>query len=622
MTFFKLAYRNLKSNLSRYSIYFFSIIFAITIYFLFVSVQFDETLSSISEGLYVGHGFLFGSQVILIFSALFVWYSNAFFIKSRKNEIGIFELLGVKKRQITAILLIENLILGIFALSIGIIVGTFLNKLFLMFVAYLLNIKIAIHFSVNIPAILYTLKFFLILFIINGISNLFIVYRYKLIELFQASKKREKMPSKKIIGAILGLILIIGGYIFALNTSMGSFVTDMLITLVVVVVGTELFFIYFLPYILLKLKENKNYYFKSIHLISTSNLLYRVKSFGRTLALIAILSASTLTAVGVTYSMIYTEQISKEQNYFYDISFSEQHIKDAKIKVDEYLSKTNYSINNELISKIKFGTINYQNSINYACFIKESDYYKAFEVKNIPYTKLANKFDSVFINIQGYSIGSYYNDKSFEYNNQSFNIIDYSSSALYNQNFSMAEYALVIKDELFNEIKSDSFNLYAYTLNKPLSKEDSTKLNDFLPFESDFTANTEYGFYQTINSKIYALMSAFVGLVFLVSTASILYFKLLIEATEYKSQFEILNKIGLNEKERQKIIRKQLQLVFFSPLIMGTLHSIVAINSFSNMIVINLWKPILFNVISYSLIYMIFYFLTKKEYNKILNSKY
>lgn len=622
MIFFKLAAKNLKSNVKRYSVYFFSIIFAITIYFLFMSVRYDPQVASISAHLKVGYGFYFGAQMILIFSALFIWYSNSFFIKSRKNQIGLFEILGIKKYQIIGILILENLIMGILALIISIFLGTVLNKLFLMFLAKFLGAPLKISFSICFPAIISALKFFMILFLVNGLSNAFIVCRYRLIELFQAAKKREKAVKKHSFWAILGALLILGGYIFALQTTARTFVSDMLITLGVVVLGTELFFIFFLPFLLSTLKENKRYYFKKINLVAISNLLFRVKSFGRTLALITILSASTLTAVGVSYSMLYYGALDKKNNYFFDLSYIEAEKEGQAADFRSELLAHNPP-KAEYITPVKKVMITYlvpykkgfRDRSTDALVVSESEYQKSFLLKNLRPDSLKDEAQTLWIGLGNFSLPTYAHVKSLSIENETFYVAKLSDISLHNQLYIDT---LVVKDEIYERIEGRNQTLHSFQFEAPLSEKwVRQNLHDKFPTLSVATPK-DYDVFDLMNFKIYTLMSGFIGLVFLVSTASILYFKLLIEATEYKKQFEILRNIGLHQREQKKIIQKQLLIVFLSPLIMGTIHSVVAINAFSNMMHINLWPPILFNVISYGLVYMIFYFLTKKQYVKIL----
>src|SRR5699024_4350059 len=131
MTLFRIARKNIRNNLNNYFLYFSSMIFSIVIYFTFISLKYDETIAVASESsMKISSVFNAASVILIIFVAIFIWYSNSFFTRKRKKEVGLYSLLGVRKKQIGRMLFYENFIMGIIALFIGILLGSILSKFF------------------------------------------------------------------------------------------------------------------------------------------------------------------------------------------------------------------------------------------------------------------------------------------------------------------------------------------------------------------------------------------------------------------------------------------------------------------------------------------------------------
>ncbi|MDD2503649.1 MAG: ABC transporter permease, partial [Clostridia bacterium] len=308
MTYFNIALNNLKKKFSSYLIYFISTIFSVTVFNIFCSIYYNPQFSQYRFGSgKMSILFKASAIAVILFSAVFVMYSNQFFIKTRKKEIAIYSLLGMKKRQIGMMLFYENIIMGILATACGVALGTLLSRFFSMFLLRLMAVGTNVIFTIRWQAIAATGIAFLILFSISSINAYSIIFRNKLVELLSASKEGERIPRYSVLCGLASMALIIAGYIVALTTNVNAGGFKLLLpaffVLMLVVTGTLLFFINFVPMVIMKLKRNIRFFYRTENVISVSQILYRIKANSKTLSVIAIMIAITITLISATYSI-------------------------------------------------------------------------------------------------------------------------------------------------------------------------------------------------------------------------------------------------------------------------------------------------------------------------------
>lgn len=636
MTLFNIALKNVKRNFKNYFLYFISMIFAIMIYDTFTSIRYNKEVDALigSSGS-IGSAFIAASVIIAIFAAMFIWYSNSFFTKNRKKEIALYSMLGVKKRQIGRMMFYENLAMGILALTIGIILGSLLSKVFIMLLVTLMGFSGNVKFAIIPKAIYNTVITFFILFLITSIHSYKIVYRFKLIDLFNASSKGEKEPKGSIIFAVLSLLLIGGGYAFYTKYFNALSIP---VTLITVVIGTYFFFSSFTVFIIKLSRKNKNQYYKGINMIGTSQLLHRIKSSSRSLATIAVLSATTLTTMGFSASVYYDFKTNQDRFFPFSYTFAIPN-KQTETNLDTIISgyPNNKVLNTVEVEGLKFkGKLpnidksNYgfvKNSIQTLNIVSESDFKKILKARNINENFVLNNSKEVILFDQYFNkrvFNSYKNtDLTIEFGQEkvNFKISDFRDYPLLNQN--TYSYAVIVKDDVFKKYY-DSNNSIIVKAYKVDNEKNCAALDNKLSIEqkSELQKNYYTSYYNnyTVNLSMYGLMifiSCFLGLVFLAATGSIIFFKQLSEATEDKERYILLKKLGVNKKEIKASISKQILIIFLTPLLMGAMHSIVAVSLLGKIFTSNLAIPVAVSIGAYTLIYMIYYFVTVNSYTKI-----
>ncbi len=286
MSLFSLSLKNVKNSLSNYVMYFISIVFSVFIFFTFKSIQYNNALLVLSNSKRVGiNG---ASIVIAVFSFLFIYYSNAFFFNRRKQEIGIYNLLGMRKNNIARLFLYESFIISIGAIIIGVTLGFLFSKLMTMLLMKLMGEFVIVKMNLSIKALIQTIIIFIVIFVIISIRNTLAIKRKKLIGLLKKESEIKIQKKTSIILGILGITLIIIGYLFATSNIIEQEIILAPLVLIVILPGTFLFFSSALSVILDIIKKNKIFYYKGRNLVAFSQLSYNIKSNSRILSTIAI----------------------------------------------------------------------------------------------------------------------------------------------------------------------------------------------------------------------------------------------------------------------------------------------------------------------------------------------
>ncbi|SHK56193.1 putative ABC transport system permease protein [Clostridium cavendishii DSM 21758] len=646
MSLFDIAVKNIKRNFSNYMLYFVSMVFSIMMYFIFSTMQYSDSVdkalkSSSSVKVAVG----LASGVLVLFVAIFIWYSNSFFTRKRKREVGLYSMLGVRKKDISKMLFYETLVMGLIALVVGIILGILLANLFIMLLLKLMDFtSVSIGFVISLKAIIKTFIVFFIIFFIVSMNSKKLIYKFKLIDLFKAESTGETEPKASGIKALLAIIIIGAGYIFSTKIFTLEFLSMSTLTLIFTVVGTYLLFSSFVVFVVKLSKRNKNKYYNGINMIGTSQLLYRIKGNARTLATIAILSATTLTTVGIAYSFYYNIETTQRKIIPYSYIFKDKN--DNNKKFEDLVRK--YPENEILVNR-KLTILNSKISMEgykkefFTPIISLTDYNML--VKDIKKSEgsLELKKGQAFVADSNYVNGfsSDYKNKKVGIKGKNLNIIDFEKESPIGIQISMNE-LVVLNDEAFKDVYNENevmqFNLYnvkddkhaegltndfneliAKDINSELKHNDKkTEFNGMVAYATNYYEGYKASMMFT---GIFIFIGGFLGLVFLLSTGSIIFFKQLSEATNDKGDYKILRKIGVSEKEVKYAINKQIFIVFLLPLIVGAIHAYMAVRLLEPLFNKSLIIPMLVTLGAYTAIYIMYYFLTRKAYYKIISEK-
>ncbi|MDQ8733238.1 ABC transporter permease [Paenibacillus sp. LHD-38] len=645
MTLFSTAVKNMKGNFRNYLIYFVSMMFSVVIYHTFVSLQYSADIqASIALSKNIDMTFKAASAILILFVAIFIWYSNSFFTRKRKKEVALYALLGVRKRSIGKMLFYENLVISIIVLAAGIFVGTLLSKMFAMLLLKLLGSTAEIGFSISGSAILNTTLVFAVIILITSIQGYRLIYRFKLIELFQAEKQAETVPKASPVLAILAVVLLAAGYGFISLSfkSESEILRNYSVAFVGITLGTYLLFRCLTVFLLRLAQKNKARYYRGLNVVGTSQLLFRMRGNVGTLTIIALLSAFTLLATNIAFSQYYTNTKHADQSS----PFSYMHLSQGQT-FDEQVKQIiggdkEHPVTAELdIPVIKSSGHTSSSEVLPARYSEEDEQpvkiisvstYKAIAKalnRNITVNPMIDEAVAVKTMYTDYSLSDYEKEK-LKLETARHNVELSFTQLLEDRflNWTFPDFVIVVNDERYNDLEKlhDPILYKAYKVKDESSAAEASNKLMRLAGAEQAGLSSYYNVYKMglEDTGIGTFAAVFLGLVFLAATGSVLYFKQLTEAHSDKERYAILRKIGVTRKEIRVTILKQTLFIFGLPLILGITHSIVVVNAmsklFSNMVDVNFTVPVLFSTGLYIIIYLFYYFLTVNSFNKIVNS--
>ncbi|MBN2878839.1 MAG: FtsX-like permease family protein [Clostridia bacterium] len=650
-----LAISNIKHNMKNYAMYFFSMCFSVFTTYSFANLALSETISeSIQSSIKYKNTFIGFGIVILIFVMFFLISSNKSFIRYRKREISTYALFGMENGKIGRMLFFETLVIGAAALIIGIAIGIFFSKLMVMILLKMVLAEVAeVSFAIEWNAILMTSAAYFIIYCIMGLSGLRVINKFQLVDLFKGDKIAEKRTKGSIALLIISAILIIVAYRLAIDKHSYIVVMNMFLVIGMTIAGTYLFFFGGLQKLLDIVKKNKNIFYKKTRLVSVSLLSHKAKTFAATMGTIAVLIASSTTAMAFGYTLYKSaENNAKELNSF-----------------DVYYYGGDETIENEIYELLE------KNGSEPLDFIKVEQYVTKPEGENFPESIIWLSGDSLAFSTYSQSTFNkiseasqdsnpmvdvkegtaliaypgYYAD--FEHGEPVLKYGDISIKAEFEplpNTYSNGSYATII----FNDKDYEMLNRLGYVKsndngrelsefiginykNSLYSKEIAAGLNEIL--RSNETINGYHILYDTYieSMTLFGLLcfiGYFISAVFILMSVSLLYFKQIAIGTEEISQYESLRRIGIDKDQENKIITNRIWPVFFIPLVMGLIHSVFAMKGadtilFSNMIYtdgnsyLEVLKTSSVMYIIYSLVYFVFYLITKYKYIRIVSNK-
>ncbi|WP_459503522.1 ABC transporter permease [Bacillus sp. C1] len=649
MTLSSIALRNIQRNFKDYFIYFASMIFSIVIYFTFKALQYNSQMEKAAEGSKkISGAFQVSSVMLIIFVAVFIIYSNGFFTRKRKKEVGLYSLLGIRKRQIGKMLFYENMLMGLMSLVIGIAIGSVLSKLFLELLVSMMGINLNVHFEVPMGAVIDTAIIFFVIILYTSLQGYRLIYRFKLIELFRAEREGESMPKGSMIMALISVFLIGSGYFLSLTfikaIQYADFMMIVFYILLATVLGTYLLFMFFTVFVLKRARNKKSSFYNGMNMVTTSQLLYRIKGNAKSLATIAILSAVTLTAVGTSVTMYYNTFKQAKDVLPHSYSYVKQDVMlDNKVKAILDEEKKNHPVTDqseiEMVSiKGKFEgkradrvmnthylvTEQYQ-LISQSTFNTIAKKIDADEVQLA--TNEAFVYDGLYIEGSEFSPEYKGNTAVFPVENETTKL---TIKGVENRNLTnLSELFVIVPDQVYEQAKQAAGTRIVKNIDvkdERNTKELTAKLAKVMPagkMEIDAPFKEfDTGFQASIEATgLMMFIGLFLGLVFLLATGSIIYFKQLTEASADRDRYVVLRKIGVTKQEMKRAIAKQVSFIFAIPLVVGILHSLFALKGLSNLLPYEIFIPLLISIGVYGIIYIGYYFLTVRSYYKIVSAK-
>ncbi len=641
MSVFNLAKSNFKNNIRAYSVHLLAMIFSITMYYNFATLKYNPNALGADYLHYAAKGASSASAFLLIlFLAFFVWYSNTIFLKQRKKEIGMYCFMGVTTEELGRVYVIESISMGLTALFLGIIGGILVNKLFLMALAKIAIGNVKIDFFLSLESLLETGGFFLLFFIVASIRGYININRSRLIELFNASKMEDKPQKVSFIKGILSVIIIGGAYYYISYKIGPSFVFKIPVVIGLIVWGTFWLFQALIPFVIKGLQKRKKIFYRGTNIIAVSNLSYRIRKNYKSLTAVAILVASAVTAFGTCYSIKYSMELTKRYEAPFHLAFM------SKAKIHEEVSNKIKEVIKENGDDIDFSlTIDGMHideaNVNDKSNSKTYSFNDYFALKYSDFEKIVkviegDKADKILSNvvigenqvtfvIKPGTLGSIIDEKYVKSKGMHLNIEKCIYAPIFGKLADLP--ALVMRDEDYEKYKG-LFTEYRYTgLN--IKNKDKLKIIT-QEITTNFKEKAEGVGVLSQESldknrfkemSVYFFLGGVLALVFIIASGVMVYFNIITEAYMDKEKYIRLMNIGVTKGEIWNAAIKQGAIQCFLPLVIGIIHSIVALRVLAFIMSRSLIIPASIAIGILAAVYLVFYLFAVKKFINVVTER-
>ena len=668
--FSRLAKQNIRNNKSTYIPYMITCIFCIAMIYMMEFLRDCPTLDqAVRQADEVRMIVFTGEIVVEIFCIIFLIYSNSFLMKRRQKEIGLYNILGLERNHIGIVMFLETIITSIGSLAGGIAAGIIGSKLALLLLLKLLHIPSVLGFYISVKGIFTCLFMFGIVFLMILFLNLAKIHLSRPVELLRGNNTGEKEPAAKWLMALIGFICLGAGYYLAVTTeSPIKAITIFLLAVILVMAGTYLLFTAGSIVILKFLRRRKSFYYRTGNFISISGMLYRMKQNAIGLASICILSTGVLLMISMTVSIYFGMNDIMLNRYPYDVDMSvtsisedecqtaieafEKAIADNKVPVERSVEEIYLDIvcskNGDQILIKPANTIRNSDSVLVLSLLNQAEYERLTGISEnlndgeiFAWYPSAVQKDSVTVDETEFTVKKWLDKNPLTCGEDAV-----SDNAV-----------LVVTDEDFKKFDEMRTEMYKGVSSAPAGEDltlhlglDITgsetdkidfgtpvmeivkdlKKNGGLSENSWITSGIrqqEYESYYADNGSL-LFIGIFLGSLFLMGTAMIIYYKQISEGYEDQKRFEIMQKVGLSRREVRSSVRRQILMVFFLPLLMAMLHITMAFPMIRRMLLLfGMTNTKLFigctagTVLIFAVVYGLIYLMTARSYYHIVERK-
>lgn len=620
---FKLSRHSMKKMLKDYMVLLIGLVISISIFYMFQTMamnsEFTKDNSLISSIRLV---FWVGAILLSFITVFYIIYANSFLLTLRRKELGMYMMLGAKKKKVAQLLFIETFGMGIVSIIIGILVGIVLASVAGNFLMNGMEISAKGNYaSVYTPAILVTSIFFLILFFITGLMNSFRLLRKTELELIREDETQDEVKKSKtrtVIMTVLGVLLVSTGYYFMVNIKMFAEL-GFIIATIVTTVGTYFIFSSLLPLFVMKIKGNKKRNETGLNSFTYAQLRFRVTSLSKVLGTVAMLIA--LGAGAMTAGMAFQKNVGIMTDFsrVYDVVIHDPNEQDkAALKEMEIVeeSKYKYKVDGEAVYYLRNDLTEKPPLI--------SDHFDTKTLKEPARKRVATPLtEPVYSALEAPEVANKLPRMPKDWEDAVVREIQITHNQFNGKPVRIADKehykGIQGTEHTVTLAKVDDMKKY-----KPLLTEIDKRQKEQIEKTTGTKVElyTKMTTYQFVNSFMSGtmFMGFFLGIAFLAMMASSLMFKILTGASRDVRRYEMLRKIGVRRSMLTKSIYKEISYLFIFPAIIGISHVLVGLNLFSFILVdpfVKVWMPIGIFIV----IYFIYYWITVQLYKGMVMPK-
>ena len=620
----RLAWQNIKGDRRFFAPYFLALLGNVAAFYIMTALAVDPGMSQLHGAMYVQSFCFMGMFIAAVFSAVFLLYVNGFLMKQRKKALGLYNILGMGKSHIAAVLFFETLFVGGAGIVCGLLTGLLFHKLVTLALYKLLRFAVPFGFAISWDAMARTAILFGVLIGLTLLSNLNKVRVSKPIELLYGGQVGEREPRTKWFMTLLGVLTLGAGYYIALRTTNGmEAIAFYFVAVFLVIIGTYCLFTAVSIFVLKALRANKRFYYKTSHFIGVSGMLYRMKQNAVGLANICILSTMVMVMVSGTLSLyLGTQDIVNRQApsdltvlVRYDPDEAEPFDPAAMLRFQEgFIQDQGYSVSEDLIYSSFTFTVG---RLPDGSYTTEND----LVTLGTAITTIQVLTQDAYAAATGVSLGLEAGEVAFGGEEDvltihwgtlegagSFGRSDLTVAQHLEESLS-ADAA--VSDTSTLVVADTAALMELYENQKEAYGEDSSWMEWQASFSVDATDEELRAVQQAYNQYVrddavfagtgkwwscgwtlrcdveadayglaggFLFLGIFLGTIFLMATVLIIYYKQISEGYEDKARFEIMQKVGLSREEVRASIRSQVLMVFFLPIAVAAIHILFDFN--------------------------------------------
>ena len=667
----RLAWQNIKGDRRFFAPYFLALLGNVAAFYIMTALAVDPGMSQLHGAMYVQSFCFMGMFIAAVFSAVFLLYVNGFLMKQRKKALGLYNILGMGKSHIAAVLFFETLFVGGAGIVCGLLTGLLFHKLVTLALYNLLRFAVPFGFAISWDAMARTAILFGVLIGLTLLSNLNKVRVSKPIELLYGGQVGEREPRTKWFMTLLGVLTLGAGYYIALRTTNGmEAIAFYFVAVFLVIIGTYCLFTAVSIFVLKALRRNKRFYYKTSHFIGVSGMLYRMKQNAVGLANICILSTMVMVMVSGTLSLyLGTQDIVDRQApsdltvlVRYDPDEAEPFDPAAMLRLQEgFIRDQGYSVSEDLIYSSFTFTVG---RLPDGSYTTEND----LVTLGTAITTIQVLTQDAYAAATGVSLGLEAGEVAFGGEEDvltihwgtlegagSFGRSDLTVAQHLEESLS-ADAA--VSDTSTLVVADTAALMELYENQKEAYGEDSSWMEWQASFSVDATDEELRAVQQAYNQYVrddavfagtgkwwscgwtlrcdveadayglaggFLFLGIFLGTIFLMATVLIIYYKQISEGYEDKARFEIMQKVGLSREEVRASIRSQVLMVFFLPIAVAAIHILFDFNMVEKLLTLfQVYNTTLTalctlgTVLVFFLVYGAVYLLTARTYYKIV----
>jgi putative ABC transport system permease protein len=656
--YYRLALSNIRNNRKFYAPYILTGIGTAAMFYIMIYLTAHRDLNKLPGAGHMASFLGFGCVIIAIFSAVFLFYTNSFLMKRRKKELGLYCVLGMEKRHLGRVQFHETLAVAFCSIAGGIACGILFSKLVLLLLCRLVHFEIPMGFTVSDTAAAATAGVFMAIFFVIFLFNLIHIARVSPVELLRESSYGQREPKTKWLITAIGILALGGGYAIALLVdSPLSAVLLFFVAVVLVIIGTYCLFTSGSIAALKTLRKNKRYYYRTKHFTSVSGMLYRMKQNAVGLANICILSTMVLVMVSTTVALNAGMEDILNTRYPADISVTyhapgEGVVEAAAARIRELAEEAGVTVT----------SLYWNNTINICaeatpegfdtdCTTGNANYAELYVISTDEYARESGSTVRLGENeVLAYSKG-YAMPDVFSLMGRTFTVSEILDKNPMNGKIGSQigkTYFLVVSPETFDflggqvapqsviymNVDADAdtqtalFRAISIDLSESVTGSYVDENGETVPVEysvmyGECRAEGAADFYSLYGGFLF--LGLFLGLMFVMATILIIYYKQITEGYDDRERFRILQQVGMSEQEVRASIRSQVLVVFFLPLLTAAVHVTFAFSIITKLLaVLNLTNISLYawctlgTFAVFALLYAAVYALTAKVYYRIV----